>query len=209
MTTQLIQPAHALRTLVICATLAASALMTGCISPTMYVDSTTKEIPVAQMKKVAQAKPTQVTFEFSTKGAPNNTATQFLKESVLAQVMESGLFAPAATTPGAGNAMLTIALNNVPLTNDAAGKGFMTGLTFGLAGSAITDGYVCTLSYLPAGQSTPIVKTARHAIHTTIGNASPPAGAGKPLEPSLAVKTMSHEVISNALRDLSIDPAFN
>lgn len=194
----------ALRALVVMGALAASAFMTGCAS--MYVDTATKEVPVSEMKKPAQVKPTQVVFEFQTKGAPNAAATNLLKEGVLAQVNESGLFAPAS---GPGAAMLTISLNNIPLTKDAASQGFVTGLTFGLAGSAVTDGYVCTVSYLPAGQSAPIVKTARHAIHTTLGSGSPPAGAGKPVDPTTAVKTMTRDVISNALRDLSLDPSFN
>lgn len=205
MTTHVRRPAHALRFLFVCGALAASTLMTGCAS--LYVDTAMKEVPVSDMKKVALAKPTEVAFEFMTKGAPNAAATKTLKDDVLLQVKESRLFAPAVA--GAGNAMLTVSLNNIPLTDDATRKGFVTGLTFGLAGSAVTDGYVLTLSYLPAGQSTPIVKTARHAIHGTIGNASPPAGAGKPVDSLTAAKTMTRDIVSNALRDLSMDPAFH
>jgi hypothetical protein len=194
----------ALRALVVIGALAASAFMTGCAS--MYVDTATKEVPVSEMKKPAQVKPTQVVFEFQTKGAPNATATKLLKDGVMAQVNESGLFAPAN---GTGSAMLSITLDNIPLTKDAATQGFVTGLTFGLAGSAVTDGYLCTVSYLPPGQTTPVVKTARHAIHTTLGSAAAPAGAGKPVDAMTAVKTMTRDIVSNALRDLSLDPTFN
>lgn len=196
-----------IRRLVALAAVAGSALLTGCAN--MYVDTATKEIPVAQMKKVAQPKPVQLAFEFQTTGAPNAGATAFLKDAVSSQVAESGLFAATPGSAGTPAAMLTIKLNNVPLTDNAAAKGFVTGLTFGLAGSAVTDGYECTLTYLPAGQAQPIVKTARHAIHTTIGNASPPAGAGKAMDPQAAVKAMTRDVVSNALRDLSLDPHFN
>lgn len=199
-------PSLNLRALFLCAAIGATSLLTGC--GTMYVDTATKEIPVSAMKKMAQPKPTQVSFEFQTKGAPNTAATNILKDAVTQQIMESGLFAPAGGSAGPG-AMLTITLNNVPLTDDAASKGFVTGLTFGLAGSAVTDGYICTLSYLPAGQSAPIVKTARHAIHTTVGNASPPAGAGKSVDGMTAIKTVARDVVSNALNDLSFDPTFN
>lgn len=195
----------ALRALLAIGALAASALMTGC-AMTTYVDTATKEVPVSDMKKPAQVKPTQVVFEFQSKGAPNAAATNLLKDPVMAQVNESGLFAPAA---GPGSAMLTISINNVPLTQDATAQGFVTGLTFGLAGSAVTDGYVCTVSYLPPGQSTPVVKTARHAIHSTMGSGAPPAGAGKPVDMLTAVKTMTRDIVSTALRDLSLDPTFN
>ena len=88
-------------------------------------------------------------------------------------------------------------------------KGFVTGLTFGLAGSAVTDGYVCTVQYLPAGQDKVITATAKHAIHTTLGNASPPPNARKSADMAEAVKTMTHEILSNALRDLAANPLFN
>jgi hypothetical protein len=166
----------ALRAFFIAGALAATTALTGCAS--LYVDTATKEVPIADMKKPAQPKPTQVVFEFQTKGAPNATATSQLKTEVLTYVEQTGLFAPAA--PGA--AMLTISINNIPLTDDAASKGFVTGLTFGLAGSAVTDGYVCTVSYLPAGQSTPVVKTARHAIHATIAT---PARRRAPVKRSM------------------------
>ncbi len=192
------------RTMVLCAAMAAGMLSSGCAST--YVDTATKEVPVALMKKPAQLKPTQVIFEFQTKGAPNATATNQLKDSVLAHVAETGLFAPAAAS---GSAMLNVTINNIALTDDVAAKGFVTGLTFGLAGSAVTDGYICTVSYLPAGQGAPIVKTARHAIHTTIGSASPPAGAGQPVDMATAAKTMTRAIVSTALRDLALDPAFN
>ena len=83
-----------IRALVVSASLAAATLMTGCAS--MYVDTATKEVPVASMKKPAQLKPTQVAFEFKTRGAPNAAATKQLSDAVLKQVAESGLFAPAA-----------------------------------------------------------------------------------------------------------------
>jgi len=182
-----------------------AALLSGCAS--VYVDTATKNVPVSEMKKVAQPKPVQLVFEFQTKGVPNARATEFLKEAVTKQVKESGLFASVDSAPA--NAMLNITLNNVPLTENAASQGFVTGLTFGLAGSAVTDGYICTVTYLPAGQSKPIIKTARHAIHTTLGNANPPAGAKKSENVAEAVRTMAQEVLSNALKDLSYDASFN
>jgi hypothetical protein len=186
--------------------LAGAGLLSGCSTP-MHVDTATKEVPVSDMKKVANPQPVKLTFEFLSRGAPSAGATAFLKDSVTAQVAESGLFAPAGSTAPA--AMLMISIDNIKVGDDKTGSAFLTGMTFGLAGTAVTDGYICTVSYLPAGQAKPIVKTARHAIHTTIGNASPPPSAGKRMEPEVAVKTMAHEVLSNALRDLSFDPAFN
>lgn len=188
------------------AMVAASALLTGC--GTMYVDTAIKEVPVSELRKPAQPAPVALNFEFQTAGAPNAAATAFLKDAVTAQVKESGLFSEvkSAASPEAG--MLSITLNNIVITKNAAEQGFVTGLTFGLAGSAITDGYVCQVSWLAPGKSAPVVITARHAIHTTMGNASAPANAVKAASAEEAVRTMTRQVLSNALRDLAASPSF-
>jgi hypothetical protein len=186
---------------------AGAAVLSGCAS--VYVDTATKEVPVADMKKPGQPKPVQLTFEFQSKGMPNAQATALLKGDVIQQVKESGLFASVTTQPAPGVPLLSVILNNLPLTENPAAQGFVTGLTFGLAGSVASDGYICTVSYLPNGRSSPVVKTARHALHTTFGNASPPPGAVKSENVTSAVKKMERDVLSNALKELSDDPSFN
>lgn len=203
MTTSLARRSGALR---LAARLAAAAfvvVLTGCAN--FYVDTATKEVPVAQYKKPAAAKPVQLMFEFQSKGAPNASATELLKAQVLEQVKGSGLFADVQDKPVPGGAMLSITLNNVPVTDDAFGKGFVTGLTFGLAGSQVTDGYVCTAKFVSNARPQPIVKTARHAIHTTMGASNAPPNAVKADSVEAAVRTMARQVVSAALNDLSTE----
>ncbi|HSW05046.1 hypothetical protein [Aquabacterium sp.] len=175
--------------------------LTGCGS--FYVDTATKEVPAAQFKKPATARPVQLLFEFQTKGALNARATDHLKAQVSEQVKASGLFSDVQDKAVAGGALLSIVLNNVPLTDNAFGKGFVTGLTFGLAGSQVSDGYVCTAKYLAEGQAEPIVKTARHAIHTTVGAAAAPANAVQAENIEAAVRTMTRDIVSTSLNELS------
>lgn len=183
-----------------------AALLTGCAS--VYLDPATKDVPVAEMRHAAPPKPVRVNFEFQTRGAPNATATAQLDKVVKDQLASSGLFSSLEGGPEA--AVLEIKLNNIPLNDEnPMAKGFVTGFTFGLVGSAVVDGYECKLSYLPPGQQTPVVKTARHAIHTTIGNASPPPNTIKADSVQQAVYQMTHAILSNALRDLTLDPAFD
>jgi len=186
--------------------LAAAAALTGCAS--VYVDSNTKEIAAASYKKPAQAKPVQLVFEFQTKGAPNTRATDLLKAQVLDQVKASGLFSSVEQAPVAGGALMSITLNNVPLTDDAFTKGFVTGLTFGLAGSQVSDGYVCTVKYLSNDKPQAITKVARHAIHTVIGAGAAPANGVKADNPEAAARTMTRQVVSTVLNDLSQDASF-
>lgn len=190
----------------IVAALAGTAILTGCA--TSYVDTMTREVAVSEYRKPAQGKPATVAFEFQTNGAPNSRATEFLKAQVTEQVANSGLFADAAGVPDAGK--LQVVLNNVALAGqNPAAAGFVTGLTFGAVGSTITDGYVCTITYLPPGQSQPVQVSARHAIHTTMGASGAPANAEKSPNMEAAVRKMTRDVVSTALRDLSNAQDFN
>lgn len=188
--------------------LLASLLMvlSGCVS--VYVDNGTKEIDSAQFKKQEKTHPVMVLFEFQTKGVANARATDLLKEKVFDQVKKSTLFSEVSTTPVEGGRVLSITLNNVPTTDDAFSKGFVTGFTFGLVGSEVSDGYVCTARYLGRDGKEPVTKQARHVIHATLGAKAAPSNAVKAASMEEAATVMTHQVVSNVLNDLSYDPNF-
>lgn len=186
--------------------LTATALLGGCASA--YLDGNTKEIPATQFKKPANPAPVQVLFDFQTKGVPNAQVSALLRERVLAQVKASGLFSEVGSSAVPSGAMLSITLNNVPMTDDVFSKGFMTGLTFGLAGSQVSDGYICTATYRAADGAAPVTKQARHAIHTTMGAAATPGNATKMPDHREAAFQMTTQVLSNVLNDLSQDANF-
>lgn len=180
--------------------------LTGCA--THYLDGAVKDVAAGEFTRPAQPRPVQVVFEFQTNGTPNARATEQVKPMVVDAVKSTTLFAEAQDKPVAGGGMLSVKINNVALTDDAFKKGFMTGLTFGIAGSTVTDGYVCTVSYLPAGASAPIVKTSKHAIHTAMGSSGTPPNGVKTNGIEDAVRTMVRQITGVALKDLSRDPAF-
>lgn len=178
----------------------------GCAS--FYVDGNTKEIDSAQYKSPQTKRPVQLLFEFQTKGVANARATELLKARVSSQIKASGLFSDVSEAPVAGGALLSVTLNNVPLTDNAFSQGFVTGLTFGLAGSKVSDGYVCTARYTSGASAGTVTKQARHAIHTTMGATASPGDAVKADNVEAAVTTMTRQVLSNVLNELSQDPAF-
>lgn len=194
------------RTLCVGLAIAASLLVSGCASH--YVDTGLKDVPLAKIKKVDNPQPVQLLFEFQTKGATNSTATNQLKTQLTEIVKKSGYFSKVEAGPVSNGAILSIVINNVPLTDDAASQGFVTGLTFGLAGSTVTDGYVCKLDYVASGGTEKVSKTVRHAIHTTLGSAGAPSNAGKPVPMQEAVETMLRQIVSNGLNDVASDPSF-
>lgn len=197
--------------------LAARALLRGLLVPLLavglsgcasfYVDGATPEAPPSSFTRPEPVRPVQALFEFQTKGVANEQATKLLRDRVIAQLSSSGLFSQVSDKPVEGAALLSVKLNNVPLTDDAFTKGFVTGLTFGLAGSKVSDGYILTLQYR-RGEGAPIVKQARHAIHATIGATSAPGNATKAENAEAAATAMTRQVLSQGLLALSQDPAF-
>ncbi|CAN5823791.1 hypothetical protein BH11PSE8_BH11PSE8_30200 [soil metagenome] len=188
------------------ASLLGAAALAGCA--THYVDSNIKEISAAAYKKPAEPKPVQLLFEFQTKGTLNTRATDTLKAEVREQIKSSGLFSAVEDKPVADGALLSVTLNNVPMTDDAFTKGFVTGFTFGLVGSQVSDGYVCTANYLPEARAAMITKSERHAIHTTMGASNAPANGVKAESLLAAVHTMTRQIVSATLNDLAKDPSF-
>jgi|SRR5450631_2184655 len=185
--------------------LAASSL-SGCA--TMYVDNGIKDIAPVEFHHPQPSQPVQLLFTFETKGTPNGRATESLKKQVSDTVVASGVFSSVSGEPVTGGALMSIVINNVPITDNAFGKGFATGLTFGLAGNTVSDGYVCTLDFQAHPGSAKLSKVARHAIHTTVGAKGAPPNATKAPSPRDAVTTMTRQIVGNALKDLTADPAF-
>ena len=186
---------------------AALTCLGGCAA--FYVDGHAPEVPAAQYKKPASPADVQLIWEFQTKGVSNARATEYLKTRVQEQFASSGLFAKVSDTPVPGGALLTATVNNVPLNDDAAAKGFVAGLTFGLAGQTVGDGYECTIRYTPArAGASPLVASGKHVLYTSIGTGGPPPGAQKMAGIEEAITTTMRQLISRTLNDLSKDPAF-
>lgn len=186
---------------------AACLMLSGCLTMKMYVDPALPVLAKANMPAVASPHPVQVLAEFQTKGVANATATAEARPRIVAVASESGLFSGVSETPsaaGTDGGVLKLVINNISLDN-AAAKGFGTGLTFGLAGSMVTDGYVCQASYTRDGKTTET--TVKHALYTTIGNHAPPEGL-KPMQPADAVHQVIDQLTWNALKQLADKGAF-
>ena len=177
--------------------------LSGCISPQSYIDPALPVLRAEDLPRVAQPRPVQVLFEFRTKGAPNAAATGHTKSTVMETVSASRLFSEVSETPVAGGRTLALVIDNVPVTEDAAQKGFATGLTLGLVGTTVTDGYVCTATYSAPGAA-PKTRSVKHALHTSIGNTTPPAGLTA-MKPADAIPILVRQMTLNALQALRKD----
>jgi hypothetical protein len=184
----------------------AMAALSGCA--TMYVDNGLKDVPTTAYRHPASPQPVQMFFSFQSKGVPNTRATEILMKTSSDVVADSGLFIATSPNPVPSGALLSITVNNVPVTDDAFTKGFVTGLTMGLAGSTVTDGYVCTVVYQGMPGGVQLTKSVRHMIHTTIGAKGAPADSTKASSVRAAITTVVHQCVGNALLSLSTDLAF-
>ncbi len=181
--------------------LLASFAMAGAVCAATYVDTGLHDLKPEERLKISDPKPVQLLFEFKTKGSANARATKQLTKQVTDLVKASGLFSEVSDGPVAGGAVLSITIDNVP-QEGAASAGFVTGLTFGLKGTVVTDYYVGDMTYLGAdgGKATSQVK---HALHTVIGMKSEPPNGVKAKNILEAVQTMVRQVVDNGLNGLA------
>jgi len=194
--------------------LAASVVMMaglgGCVTP--YVDTSLKDLTPAEKVQVANPQPVQLVFEFQTKGTANSQVSDLLRPIVLTAVKASGAFSEITDTLPANGALLHITLDNVELNdtvNDAYAKGAVTGLTFGLIGNTVGDGYICTVDYLAGSNAPKITKTVRDAIYTSIGaTTTEPPHAQKMKGLKEAGEYLTRVIVENGINELVKDPSF-
>jgi hypothetical protein len=181
----------------------AAGALSGCVSIKMYVDPALAPADKQSVTAVAKPEPIQVLYEFRTKGVANATATQRTSTHVTDVLRNSGLFSEVSTSPVLNLRRLLITIDNVPITTEgeAMAKGFGVGLTFGLVGTMVTEGYICEAT-LSTPNAQPMSLNYRHALYATIGNASGPPGlAGHP--PADAIKLLVDQLTWSVLRDVS------
>ncbi|NVK19255.1 MAG: hypothetical protein HWE30_11210 [Methylocystaceae bacterium] len=173
-------------------------LVSGCTKS--YVDPTYGKTSYDDIERRADPFKWQIQVEFQRNGEPYPQANELVYAQVERIVRASGLAVPVER---ANKATLKIILNNVVDLGEAAAKGFGTGLTFGLAGSTVTDYYEMDVT-LTDGDMVIKKPKYKHAIHSTVGNASAPIGLS-PVPVNEAFSIVLEEMVLNALKDLEIE----
>ncbi|HAT32916.1 MAG TPA: hypothetical protein DCW29_19330 [Janthinobacterium sp.] len=181
--------------------IAAGLLATGCVSMKQYVDPTLPKVTIADLTPSEPKQTVQLFFEYQTNAAMNAKATEAVRPMVLDSLKKSNLFSDVVMAPASAERKLFITINNFPVTKDAASKGFMTGLTFGMSGTMVTDGFQMNAAYDTPGQ-TEVKHTYQHALHTTIGNADGPANL-VPAAKGEAIPQIMNDMVLNLLKDMS------
>ena len=187
------------RTVATC--LALMVTMTGCLSVKSYVDPQLRKVGYGDLLARRDPRPVALTVAFHRNGEPASLGASTATRSVRGVVETSKLFPSLLDKPADNVDLLEIVLDNVGDTGDAAGKGALTGLTFGAKGSSVTDGYILTAKFRAVGKQS-VTKVYRHAIHSTIGHADGPPGLVAEESLQAAFDKVVEGLVLNLLLDL-------
>ncbi|MDJ0908043.1 MAG: hypothetical protein QNI99_02550 [Woeseiaceae bacterium] len=183
-----------IRTLAI---LVAVALLSGCISVKSYVDPAFGKATYDDIQQVSERHDLRIEVEFQRNGEVFERAHSEVENHVVRSLRATGVVEPVAE----GSGSLRVVVNNVANIGESAAKGFGTGLTFGLAGSAVTDYYEISIEYTD-GNGTVTTHDYKHALHTTVGNKAAPVEDVEPTTLADGFGTIVEEIILNFVKDM-------
>lgn len=180
---------------------AVATQLTGCLSVKSYVDPAYKSLSYSDIKKPAQPIPVVLTTEFQRNGAVVPKAGKELQSAVERSLRATGVFSPTVQANGEKQAKLHLTANNVADLGEAAGKGVLTGLTFGAVGNAIADKYEFKFNYVDA-QGKEVSERYPHMILTTVGNKKAPIENVQPMSINEAFNKVVDDVVIRFSSDL-------
>ncbi|WP_061874355.1 hypothetical protein [Acinetobacter lactucae] len=180
---------------------AVATQLTGCLSVKSYVDPAYKSLSYSDIKKPAEPIPVVLTTEFQRNGAVVPKAGKELQSAVERSLRATGVFSPIAQSNGEKQAKLHLTANNVADLGEAAGKGVLTGLTFGAVGNAIADKYEFKFNYVDA-QGKETSQRYPHMILTTVGNKKAPIENVQPMTINEAFNKVVDDVVIRFSSDL-------
>ena len=133
--------------------------------------------------------------------------TNNLYTKVQEEVLQSGLFSEVKSMGNKDIPTLQISINNFAL-NNAHARGFLVGVTFGVAGSTVGDGFMCKLKYTKSGSTTPVEAATQHAIFTSLGLIHGRPVAKEVSTAAIAEDLMTRQCVKKLLLDLAQTPEF-
>lgn len=178
--------------------IATTLVLSGCISPKIYVDPSFAKASYSDIKSVSEKHAINLVTEFQRNGKHFARADQELRDNTIRVLRATGVV--DFDKPSSG-VTLKVIINNVADTSKAAAKGFATGLTFGAVGSSVADFYEVTIEYTE-GDAPVQTFNYKHAIHTTIGNADAPVENVAPTTAANAFAKVVEDSLLNFINDI-------
>lgn len=178
--------------------------LTACMSTKSFLDPSFPKISYEELQKPLQPKKLKVTAEFQRNGKHLEKVDQSISDSTERILRASGLAIPGSD---GADGTIHVVLNNIADMGGAVGKGLGTGLTFGLAGSLVTDAYEMQVTIKVGGKT--FTRTAvKHALHSAIGRAATPEGIETmPLQ--TAFERLFEQMLLRVLKEYRSSPEFS
>lgn len=174
-------------------------LLAGCVSTETFLDPAASPLAYSEIRKSAAPPRLRVTAEFQRNGTPRPDVDGTLRIHAMQALARSGAMLPVVD---GGEGEIRIVVNNVADLGDAVGRGVLTGVTLGLAGTTLVDRYEASATVTWRGKT--FHATARQALHTTIGRVDLPAGA-QTLASDAGFARVVEQLTLRLLRDLQRD----
>lgn len=176
---------------------AVASLSVGCVSTKSYVDPAYGRATYNDITRKTDPYTWKIVVEFQRNGKHLPAIDSELMGHVERTVRASGMATPM---PEGGMGQLKVMVNNVADMGTAGAKGFGTGLTLGLVGSTVSDNYEMEAELSMNGK---VIRRSgyKHALHSTVGNASGPQGL-EPMTPSAAFGRVVEQLMLNFLKDI-------
>lgn len=172
--------------------------LSGCISAKTYVDPSFSNSSYEDIKPVEEKYQSDILIEFQGNGEHFSRGDAELRGLVERTLRATGIVLPG--DPSSKYSIKVVA-NNIADAGKAFAKGFGTGLTFGAAGSLVTDYYEASIKFVDE-DGTKHAGTYKHALHKTIGNKTAPFENVEPTTPADGFGTVVEETILNFIKEM-------
>ncbi len=174
------------------------ASLSGCISPKTYVDPSFSKATYDDINPVVDKYESEILVEFQRNGKLFERANKEVRGHVERTLRATGVITPSLED---ANISVKVTVNNVADMGEAAAKGFGTGLTFGAAGSLVTDYYKITIEFTDSNGKK-LTENYKHALHTTIGNKSAPFNNVESTTPADGFGTVVEQTLLNFIKEM-------
>jgi hypothetical protein len=181
--------------------------VTAPVQAKFYVNRDLGDVKPENQVQAIAPKPVQIIFNFQTSEKPNARATKYAKPIIIDAMKPRAVFSDFVEGPTKDGATLSIDFNNIP-EKGAGGKGFATGLTFGLKGLFVTDFYEVTFKYVPLPGAPTVTRMIKHALHLKMGKKDVADPGIQVKNADEAVRMVIAQVAAHGLNELAKDPAF-
>jgi hypothetical protein len=165
----------------------------------MYIDPQYRSATFRDIQYTNNPPVVELSAQFQVNGSHWKSQDADLLQHLTSFLKATKVFEPAETTNVPTVGKLQITLNDTGNMAGAAGKGFVTGLTFFVVGSEVEDHYIMTASYTPSDGKF-FTGNYQYSLHSTIGIHSPPKGMEK-ISLSGAGDAVIQDTMLNFLRD--------